>query len=141
MQEQVVLAQRLTMVRQVKHGSVDFVLFAAQDINQRRQHMIGIDQRIVIRIDDALFAALVQRVTQAHRHEAFERHRVALEVLRPMTTHLVQDQHGVLLQVVNHRAQALQENLVMAFAISTQRRVFAIADIFVLHPVARALAA
>ncbi|MNT89449.1 hypothetical protein D3C72_2301780 [compost metagenome] len=58
-----------------------------------------------------------------------------------MTTHLVQDQHGVLLQVVNHRAQALQENLVMAFAISTQRRVFAIADIFVLHPVARALAA
>src|SRR3546814_2954897 len=70
--------------------------------------MVGVHQRVVVAIDDALAAAIVQRVALAHRGEMFVLFGIALEVLWPVTAHLVEHQHGVLVQVVDEMLQALR---------------------------------
>ncbi|MNC22469.1 hypothetical protein D3C75_704710 [compost metagenome] len=129
------------MVGQVDHRGIDLVLLAAQGIDQRGQHLVGIGQGVVVPVDDFLLAALVQRVALAHRGEALAITGVALEVLGAVAAHLVQHQHGVLVEVVDQLPQALQQDLVMAFTISAQLRVLEFADIDELHAVAGALAA
>ncbi len=86
-------------------------------------------------------AALVQRVALAHRREALAVTGVALEVFRAVAAHLVQHQHGVLVEVVDQLVQTLQQDLVMAFAIGAQLGVLEVADIDELHAVAGTFAA
>ena len=58
-----------------------------------------------------------------------------------MATHLVQHQHGVLVQMLDKTLQTLQENFIAAFAVGAQRRVFHIADVLQGDPVASAFTA
>lgn len=120
MQIEVVLTQRFAVVGQVQHGGVDFVLTAAQQVDQRGQHVVGVTQGVVVAIDDCLLIALVQGVAVAHRGESLERLRITLVVIRAVATHLVQDQHGVLVEAVEQLGQALQEDFVVALAAGTQ---------------------
>src|SRR5688572_32002840 len=56
----------------------------------RSQQMVGVQNRVVIGVDDLLSRAAAQVVVQAGRLVAGERGRVAPKVARPMVAHLMQ---------------------------------------------------
>ncbi|MNR46025.1 hypothetical protein D3C85_1649400 [compost metagenome] len=58
-----------------------------------------------------------------------------------MAAHLVQHQHGVLVERVDEMLQPLEQDLVAALTVGTQGRILEIADILQRDPITGALAA
>ena len=58
-QEQVVFAQRLAVVGDIQHAAVDLLLIVAQQVNQGRQHVVGIENRVVVGVGYRLAGALI----------------------------------------------------------------------------------
>lgn len=63
--------------------------------------MVGVENGVVVGVDDFFPAAFVQRIAGAHRSELLEGLGITLEVFGAVAAHLVQDQHAILLQVVD----------------------------------------
>ncbi|MDT4841455.1 hypothetical protein FQZ97_753080 [compost metagenome] len=58
-----------------------------------------------------------------------------------MAAHLVQDQHRVVLELIDVSLQTLEQDFVMAFAAAAQHWVFLVAEVFLDNPIAGAFAA
>ncbi len=141
MQVEVVLAERLAMVGEVEHAGIDALFVLAQQVDQAGQHVVGVQQGVVVAVDDAVPRAGAEVVAGADRGELLVLPGIALEVGRTVAAHLVQDQHGVLLQPVDEGLQVAQEDLVMALAAGAQGRILALAQVLEGDAIAGALAA
>ena len=129
------------MVGDIEHAAVDLLFIVAQHVDQGRQYVVGVENGVVVSVDDLLFAALVQCVAGTHWGELLERLGYTFEVFGAVTAHLVQYQYGVVLQVVDKTLQVLQQNLVVALLAVAQGSVFSVADIFEGDAIAGAFAA
>ena len=81
------------MVGDVQQGGVDAAGARLQLADQQRQHMVGVQQRVVVGVDDLLACAVLQVLVFAGWREARERRRVAAKVRRPVVAQLMQHQH------------------------------------------------
>jgi hypothetical protein len=89
-------------------------------VDQRGQHVVGVQQRVVVGVDDLLAAAAAQVVAAAGGLEARKGRRVAPEVRRPVVAQLVQHQQLRAAGLAQHVAQAVQQAFVQAAAVVAQ---------------------
>ncbi|EXI73012.1 MAG: hypothetical protein AW07_02944 [Candidatus Accumulibacter sp. SK-11] len=91
MQEDPALAERLSVIGNVDQRRVDFAGPRLQGGDETGQYVIGVQQRVVVGVDDLLGGTLAQVVVGAFGLEACEGRRVPTEVRWPMVAELVQD--------------------------------------------------
>jgi hypothetical protein len=121
-QVQPLLAERFAMVRDIQDGTVHAVGERVQPADEARQHVVGVQQRVVVGVDDGLVAAAIQPVVDAGGLEAVKLRGRAAVVGRAAVAELVQDDevHAALLRQTVQ--QAPQQHLVQALAVAAQRR-------------------
>ena len=139
-QIEVVFAQRLAVIGHVPQGATVAALLL-QQADRAGEEVVGIQQGVVVGVDDALAIALLQFVGAADRFELFEGLRIAQVVGRTMAALLVQDQQQVARLALQPLRQSLEQDLVVALIALTQLRILGVAQIFVRHPITGALAA
>src|SRR5687768_17961299 len=107
------------MVGDEEHSRVDVGGMTVQSIDQRGQHVVGVQQRVVVGVDDLLSRTGGEVVVAAGRYEALEGGRVALEVRRSVVAQHVQHQQLVAVRAAQRAqpvVQAAQQALVPAAA-------------------------
>ena len=128
------------MVRHVQQRAVELCRAAGQRVDHARQHMVGVEQCVVVGIRDLRQRAARQVIELAGRREALERRRIAAEVRRPVIAQHVQHQYLRSLGLVQVGVEAGQQRLVQAVAAAAQRRRGAVARRARRQPFAHALA-
>lgn len=128
------------MVGHIPHGGVVAALLLEQ-ANQLGQHMVCVENGVVIGVGDGLATALLQLVGAADGCELLKLLGVALVVGGAVAALLVQHQQQVALVAFQFFRQILQQNLVETFAITAPARILGLAQILILHPITGALAA
>ena len=83
--------------------------------------MVGIDNAVVVGVDQRIALAALQGIAGAFGQELLERGRRSLEIRRAVAAHLVHHQHHTLgaalrRQGGNARVKALQHDLIKTFA-------------------------
>ena len=73
-----------------RHHRIDLLRPGLQAVEQLRQHVVGVQQRVVVGVDDLALAAAGQIVLLAGRLELLEGRRVAAEVGGPVVAQHVQ---------------------------------------------------
>ena len=144
-QVQALFAQRFAVVRRIHQAHVIDRLLLLQVVDGLAQQVVGVEDGVVVGIDDLLPAALAQLVLHALGREAPELGRVALVVSRAVVAQLVQQHHGVTRRrgggLAHHIGQSLQQHAVEAAAAGAQAGVAAGGEVAAVDAVAQALAA
>ena len=121
MQIQSIFAQRFAMVRYIQHCRIALGL-RLQQVDQMRQHAIGIQDRIVVGIRDLSLRAAAQLRGFADGCPALECGRVALEIIRPVVAEHVQDDQAIAGHRLDLVRKASQQDLVEAASAGAQLR-------------------
>ena len=108
MQIQPVFSERFTVVGKVDHRRVVFSILLRQEGNRLRQHMIRIEQSIVVGIDDRLLGTLGQICRIARRLVLSESGWIAFEIGGAMVAELMQHEHQTALAVSQHLIEPVQ---------------------------------
>ena len=78
------------MIGHINHRGFKLRLIRFEQFHHFREHVVGIDNRIVIGIADGLCAAIFQLIVLASWREFFKFFRVAFKVCGAMIAHGVQ---------------------------------------------------
>ena len=140
-QEEVVLAERLTMVGHVDDGGVHAVGLRLQALDQRGHQVVGVEQGVVVGVDDLLSGAQAQVVLLAGRLEPREGRRMAPEVRRTMVAQLVQEQHLCPFRLGQAFVQIMQQAFIQAAPTLAQAGRVPVLDEGGGQPIAHPLAA
>lgn len=114
------LTQRLAVVGDVEQGTIDVGRRAMERVDQAGEHVVGVEDGIVIGVDDLLARAVAQLRGPAVGREAPELRWIALEVSRAVIAHHVQGDHGVAADRLELALQALDQHAVVALAAGTE---------------------
>ena len=102
-----VFTQRFTVVRKIDQCGIEFVAMCVQFIDGAANNIIGVQNGVVIGIDERLAIAILNLVTVTRWYELAEFIRIAAIVGRTMATHQMQYNDGVLLQTIQHVTEAM----------------------------------
>ena len=143
MQKEIRLAQRLAVVGEIDHRGVDLgrLRLRLQPCDQRGQHMVGVEQRVVVGTGDRGVVALAQVIALAGRLEAAEALGVAAEIGRAVVAQHVQHDDAAALGAGQPLVQTGQQRLVEAAALGAQPRRVDLHHLLAGQAVADALAA
>ena len=117
-----VLAKRFAVVGKVEHRGVE-VGARLQAVDRLGEVVVGVEDRVVVGVDDFLAPAVGELGGLAGRGEALERLRVALEIGRPVAAELVEDDQGVAGDGLERGVEPVGQDLVMALAALAEARV------------------
>ena len=100
------------MIGGVNQRRVEFLFLPLEQGNRLCQEMIGVEQRVVVGINDGLTRAFAKVCRFADRFKATKRRWKTLVIGRAVVAQLVQDKHQITVCLRQHRFQAMQENFV-----------------------------
>src|SRR6185369_12855362 len=113
MEINIVLAQGLAMIRDIEHCSGIFLIF--QQIDKPTQDVIGVDDGVIVGIDDALAIAILHIVIFTFGKEQFEIFWGSLVVGWAMAPFLMKDDEHVPTVLGEQFIQIFQQNFVITF--------------------------
>lgn len=125
MQVQVVFAQRFSVIRGIEHSALQLRL-TVENIDDGRDNVIRIKNRIVIGVYDLFLRAILQIGGVAGRQKAFEFVGVPFEICRSVAAHHVQNDQRVFFDVFQSVFQAVEQNIVMAVVAEAVVRFIAV---------------
>lgn len=128
-------AKRFAVVGEIHQGAGDACLVSLELIDHFRDDMIGVEDRIVVGVDDLLRGATAEFGAAAIPREAAEGLRVTLVIGRTMASELVQDQHAVLLGIGEIIIDLVEQNAINAFAVGAEAGIFRLRQEGVEHPI------
>ena len=99
------LTERFAVVGHIHQRNVVLVALRLQECNQLRQDVIGVAQRVVVRIDDLLLRAVMQHIGLARRLKVLELWWIAAVVRRAMVADLMKHEHHVARLLPRKRVQ------------------------------------
>ena len=103
--------------------------------------MIGVQQRVVVSVDDCLAFALAQFWVFAGGREALELRRITFEIAGAMVSQLMQHNHLIAFGRRKLRGKPLDQDLIHAALVIAQLCVFGVGQALARQSVAHALAA
>ena len=118
-QVQPALAERFAVIRYVHHCNVVSIALLLQKRDHACENVIGIAQRVVVRIDNLLLSTLMQRVGLARRLEAPELGGITSVVGGAVIPELMKDDEQVGAWLASQRIHSVQQDFIEAMARST----------------------
>ena len=118
MEKNSIFSEGFAMVGNINHRRVVAFLPGIQEGHGLREHVVGVEDGVVVGIDDFLTRAVPKVGRLAGRRKLPEPGGVALEVGGPMVTQRMQKQHMILLRPFDNFSRTNEEGFVKTVGIN-----------------------